>query len=209
MPKYNVGAIMNMKLAPQIYPGWKVRFYCDAEATAVDELASMGAEIVSFLRPTRLPAALCMSWRYLAASDPDVDVVLFRDADSRLGHREKAAVDAWIASNKKCHVMHDHPEHVGFPIQGGMWGIRGGVLPDMEKWVAEREAWGPPATDTHVLYSFDDLHFLKEHVWPLVKSSVTHHTSVRTRWGGKPFPPHAPWKGFVGEQVHDPIGEGR
>jgi hypothetical protein len=201
IPKYNIGAVENMRLARVVYPGWKVRFYCDAEATATDELAAMGAEIVSFVRPARLPAALCMAWRFLAAADPDVDYAIFRDSDSRLNVREKVAVDAWLQSGRMAHVMRDHPHHVGMPILAGMWGIRGGALMDMPRWIAERQQWGPCATNTGLSYSFDDMILLQEQVWPRICNDVLQHTSVANPWGGQPFPPHPPYQGFVGEQI--------
>jgi len=71
----------------------------------------------------------------LAADKPDCECAVFRDADSRLSVREKAAVDEWISSGKTLHVMRDHPGH-GIPygndrlgILGGMWGIKGNVIP--------------------------------------------------------------------------------
>ena len=45
-----------------------------------------------------------MFWRFEAAYDSDADVVIFRDADSRLNMREKAAVDQWLVSDKNFHI---------------------------------------------------------------------------------------------------------
>jgi len=37
--------------------------------------------------------------------------------------REKLAVDQWLASDKICHIMRDHPWH-NQPIQAGMFGLK-------------------------------------------------------------------------------------
>jgi hypothetical protein len=60
-----------------------------------------------------------MFWRFLVADDPTVDRYIIRDADSRLNMREKLAIDEWIASGKKIHILRDHPNHGDFPISGG------------------------------------------------------------------------------------------
>jgi hypothetical protein len=52
-----------------------------------------------------------MSWRFLVAADTDVERYVVRDIDSRLSLREQAAVDEWIESQKKSHVMRDHSSH--------------------------------------------------------------------------------------------------
>jgi hypothetical protein len=47
------------------------------------------------------------------AADADVDRFIVRDADSRLNSREKAAVDAWIASGATFPIMRDCFAHKG------------------------------------------------------------------------------------------------
>ena len=76
-----------------------------------------------------------MFWRFLAADISDCEYVVFRDADSRISKREFLSVEEWIKSKKSIHVMRDHPAH-GIPygnnqlgILGGMWGIKGGLVP--------------------------------------------------------------------------------
>jgi hypothetical protein len=74
-------------------------------------------------------------WRFLPAADPELDAVLVRDADARLGARERAAVDQWLASGKALHVMRDHPGQRRV-IPAGLWGCRGGAVPDMAEAIA-------------------------------------------------------------------------
>jgi hypothetical protein len=66
-------------------------------------------------------------WRYYPAADPTVTRFIARDIDARLSHRDKAAVDEWIASGLFFHTMHDAPQHTD-PILGGLWGSVGGFL---------------------------------------------------------------------------------
>lgn len=203
-PLYCQGAVRNAELAREIYPGWGVRFYCGPEVPADvrGKLDELGCETVTqshaaFVRAgaTRPLAAageekkprfssFCgMFWRFLPAGDPRLEHILFRDCDSRLNVRERAAVDGWIASGKRCHVMRDHHTHRSL-IMGGMWGIRGGVLP-IEELLARWNYSGEFS---------DDQRFLARQVWPLVEHDVLCHG-----YGGLMFPSHARYKGYVGQ----------
>ena len=53
-----------------------------------------------------------MVWRFLPLLDPQVDVMVSRDLDSRLGPREVAAVTQWLEQDTSLpfHVMRDHPQ---------------------------------------------------------------------------------------------------
>jgi hypothetical protein len=110
-PKYLVGALRNVELQAQIFPGWKVRIYHDDSVPKemLDKLLNSGAELVKVDFISGNIAG--MFWRFLVAADPSVDRYIVRDADSRLSMREKAAVNEWIASGKKAHNIRDHPSH--------------------------------------------------------------------------------------------------
>jgi len=132
-PIYNVGIIENAKQAKEIYPDWKMVVYYD-NTTPLETIIDLIALDVECVNITSL-GIYGMFWRFLAADKPDCEYAVFRDADSRLSVREKAAVDEWISSRKTLHVMRDHPGH-GIPygndrlgILGGMWGIKGNVIP--------------------------------------------------------------------------------
>merc|ERR1719391_1390928 len=64
-----------------------------------------------------------MLWRFFPTLDPQVDLFVSRDLDSRFSERELAAVQEWIESGKAIHAMRDHPLHP-FPLLGGAWGAR-------------------------------------------------------------------------------------
>jgi hypothetical protein len=206
-PLYLRGAVANLPAAAAYYPGFRVRIYTDdpaaldgaARAVARDPAcdaqtfaarAGVTLEVVAMPRNVGIHG---MFWRFLAACDQQSDPILFRDCDSRLNPREAEAVAAWLASGRKFHVMHDHPDHADWPMLGGMWGVRGGVMTDMERRIA---AWGRWDAKP------DDMVFLTHEVWPEAGRDVLHHASVPARTApAAPFPPHPPWRGFVGEIV--------
>lgn len=194
-PKYMIGMEENCKLAPIIYPDWKVKIYVDNTvdigflrhlySTYKVGIYSVGANTPSFDG---------MFWRMYPADDPTVGKFIIRDADSRLNWREKAAVDEWIASGKNFHIMRDHKNHV-YMIQGGMWGGTAGVIPNMTQLINE---W-----PDHSHYACDQV-FLSKVIYPLVKNDCLTHDPY---YENKPFPQHQSiepgW--FVG-QIYDENG---
>jgi Uncharacterised nucleotidyltransferase len=194
--RYTQGAIRNAQLAPEIYSGWTLRVYCSPEVPVLDVLRSLGADVR--IVPAA-PGQGGLFWRFLPAGETELDHVIVRDADSRLNVREKAAVDAWIASGRPFHVMRDHVHHRTQPMLAGMWGCRGGSIPDIRERIA-RFARGAR--------KHEDTKFLREEVWPLARRRCLVHSSVPEPLGGDPFPTHPPFDGFVGEIV-DPRAEAR
>lgn len=189
-PKYVVGALRNAALAPTVYPGWICRFYCGASTPSSAMTTLESQPHVQVVRRPEDGDWTAMFWRFLAAADSDVEFAIFRDADSRLGARERAAVDAWIASGRGTHVMRDHPMH-DVPILGGMWGVRGGVLADM----AARVAAETRAPRWPVALQIDQ-EFLAADIAPIVRHDWTEHDEYFARM---PFPTRRRGREFVGQ----------
>lgn len=193
-PLYSLGMVENIKVAPEVYPGWTVVVHASpASARNLQDRIKDGYELE--LHPES-NGHQGMFWRFKTASKPDAEYTIFRDADSRLNVREKAAVDEWIASGKAGHVMRDHPHHANWPMLGGMWGLKGGAIPLLPKLMSTWEA------GTQKLW---DMQFLGMVVWPLIIDDMVHHASVPTPHPfARPFPSHPPYKGFVGEIIPPP-----
>lgn len=167
-PEYITGAIVNAQIAPHLYVGWTARFYCDTSvpADARAALAQYGAQVVLMDRPEH--QRIRPMWRFLAADDPEVNVFVCRDTDSRLNAKELLAVTEWVRSGRRFHVMRDHIYHMEL-ILAGMWGGTAGVLPGMADWLAKGAAY----FDNR----FGDQAFLGDLVWPLIRDDVRVHDS--------------------------------
>jgi hypothetical protein len=187
-PKYTIGAIKNAQSVKTIYgDDWTARFYCGTSVPndIIECLKKESAEVVIMKEAGNWSG---MFWRFTAITEPDVEVMLSRDTDSRLTLREKAAVDDWLASEKLFHVMRDHPEH-NTTILGGMWGARKPILQDM-KHILE---W---YHDTNGNYWQVDQKFLHNQIWPRIAYSVKIHDEFFEK---KPFPTKRNGYEFVGQ----------
>jgi hypothetical protein len=212
-PLYWKGAIENAKLAQKIFPGWTLRVYAVEGTQGLAELRSFGADV----RELKDKGGIYpMAWRFWPVAEPNLDYVIIRDADSRLNVRDKAAVDEWIESGRTFHVLRDHPHHADWPMLGGLWGARGGAIPDMVRRTARwsrlrrsRELWaraigrGPRRRGWR--RKLDDMRFLEAEIWPIVRGDMVHHSSVPTQHpDAMPFPSHPPYDGFCGEIIRLP-----
>mmetsp|Transcript_22478 Transcript_22478/g.57932 ORF Transcript_22478/g.57932 Transcript_22478/m.57932 type:complete len:334 (-) Transcript_22478:693-1694(-) len=162
--RYLDGATANAKLVPKTYPGWEMWVYHDSSVPRpfLDELESITH--VRLLDMSNSSVKNPRAWRFLAASDPNVARYVFRDIDSRLSLREKAAVDQWIQSGKRFHQMRDHPSHSHFAMSAGMWGGTHSAIPELE-WMMEKRGM----SDGYL----EDTEFLNAEVCLFVRPSVS------------------------------------
>lgn len=185
-PKYCVGAIKNADLAKKFYPDWICRFHVGTSTPReyIKQLKSKNnTEVVERQEKGNWEG---MFWRFLDASDLSVDVMISRDTDSRLNSREARAVKDWMESDKKFHIMRDHPYH-RTEILGGMWGVRSHYLGDMRNLInqyAKGDFWQV------------DQNFLKEIIYPIVKNNCVVHDEFFEK---KPFPSKRKKGLFVGQ----------
>jgi len=118
-PRYTMGAVRNAQLAPVLFPGWRLRFYCAPRHSrlsvpdhVLSKLRALGAEVVHV--DDRVAATLApMIWRFMVADDDTSEVFMIRDVDSRFSQREAEAVHAWLSLTPPStfHCMRDHPWH--------------------------------------------------------------------------------------------------
>tara|TARA_R110000824_G_scaffold71782_2_gene183640 strand:+ start:948 stop:1616 length:669 start_codon:yes stop_codon:yes gene_type:complete len=188
-PKYLVGAVRNAELAKEIYPDWMCRFYVGQSVPSQIIFQLESFDNVEVVQRPEFGDWRGMFWRFLPASEEGVEIMISRDADSRLSLREKAAVDEWLGGDKGFHIMRDHPYHK-FPVLGGMWGVKSGTLPNMSQLIeqfAQEDKYGT------------DYEFFDQVVVPHIRDDALIHDEF---FGGIPFPTSRKDYQFVG-QVFD------
>jgi hypothetical protein len=164
---YGIGAICNVELAKKIYPDWICRFYySNTVPINIIERLSQYSNVELVLMEENKDDIFPMMWRFLAIDDEDVEIMISRDADARLSHREKKCVDIFIESDSMLHSIRDNPSHNN--IMGGMWGIKKNNLVKMKEL---SNGW-----EGH--YYDSDQKFLREKVVPIFKDSYLIHCST-------------------------------
>ena len=204
-PQYIGGALENAKLASQIYPGWSARVYHDdtVPSPVTETLRRRNVVLVNIsafspdisdyifthLQQPKLqllshalytPVKDKTFWNLFVAFDPTVERYIIRNTDLALSWRERAAVDQWIYSGKRFHVMRDHPFHSYHSVPSGLWGGTHDVVPDIVSLVCEY-------SETTKYASLQE--FLNKEIWPLATSVIQHDAFSCEKYEGSiPFP---------------------
>lgn len=189
-PKYTIGAIRNAELALTIYPDWVCRYYIGKSTPKeiINKLSDF--ENTELLILNEKGNWSGMFWRFYAATDPSVDIMISRDTDSRLSLREKIAVDEWIASNNVFHIMRDHPFH-RTEILGGMFGIKKNAIPNLQNLIDEYNKGN---------FWQVDQNFLREKIYPLIRNNCVVHDPF---FENKHFSTKRQNREFVGEVYNE------
>ena len=167
---YNIGALKNAELAEKMYPEFECWYYIHKDSVpqkTIDELSKFN-NVKIILRTGILNKP--MTWRFESIDDPNVEINLSRDLDTRILLREKLAVMEWIKSGKLFHIMRDHPHHMNptWPISAGMFGTR--KLPMINIWKS--------ILDTYKNNNrYDDQVFLREKIYPSIVNNCMIHSS--------------------------------
>lgn len=176
MPRYTRIAIENAKAVQYVYPGWTCRFYVDQSVPQdiTQQLLAMGCQVtkISKLHNPKLNTGLF--WRFLVASDPNVDFFLVRDVDSLINVREKVAVDEWIASTKDFHLMRDFYTHSEL-ILAGLWGGVAGRIAHIDREISN---FHKRNDDKRAGVHNQDQLFLRQRIWSAIKNDLLQHDSV-------------------------------
>jgi hypothetical protein len=194
-PKYLQGMCINAEIIRNKFPDWLVYiYYRDLPAAYLSKLSKY-----SHVRmiPASYLGANIMFDRFTAIDDPAVSIMIVRDADSRVHERDCWAINEFIKSGLKAHIIRDHPHHK-FHMLGGLWGLKQGVLKFKIRdsfasyEIANKQPkWGR------------DQEYLKDIIYPLIKNNVLIHGSMKV--GAEenlvPFPGEVKDGGFCGQIV--------
>ena len=174
-PRYYPGMLENVFLAGKYFPTWKVYVYY---APDVEEsmLNTLGACSSVELRPTGVLGAPNMIHRFYAIDEPGVDMMMVRDADSRIHYRDRWAIREFVKSNFLAHTIRDNEQHTA-RMMGGLWGIR------KSAGISLREAYASYVEDMSRGHRVaHDQNFLADVIYPKVLPSLMIHSSIRLRF---------------------------
>lgn len=179
--KYVIGAVKNAEIKNDYFPDWEMRLYCDNDLQLDDikKLENLGVNVVNieqqndniyYPRYSNANTVYGMFWRFVPASDKNVDYFVSRDCDSRFSDREVCAVNEWIESDKPFHIIRDHPGGHGWVINGGMWGCKGGFIENIDQSIKVFLH-----TSSHAHEQAADQKFLEQCIYPVVKDYALVH----------------------------------
>jgi len=198
---YNYGVYENAMLMPIIYPGWLMVVYytktCNQKV--IEELRKLKYVELQFYdlpdsnRNTML--------RFIAGFELKNDIVIFRDADSRINLREKCAVEDWLKSKKNVHMMRDYRLNRS-TMMAGMWGVRNKIIAKPNIILDFWKYFNDPKNKLWMV----DQKYLAKYVHPIIKNDILEHSDFpELNKNCVPFPKYAPPRKenfFVGQTIH-------
>lgn len=174
-PKYYTGLLENIFLAGKYFPDWKVYVYYGSDVTPafVNHLAACTSVV---LRPTNCLGAINMIHRFYAIDEPDVELMMVRDADSRIHWKDRWAIREFVRQpHFVAHTIRDNIEHTA-DMMGGLWGLRKSSGLHMQtEYTRYKEDPSKGHRNGH------DQNFLSDVIYPKVVSRMLVHYSNKRR----------------------------
>jgi hypothetical protein len=168
--RYYPGMLENIYLAGKYFPSWKVYVYVapDVEQSMIQHLEACSSVV---LRHTGEVGAINMIHRFYAIDEPDVDIMIVRDADSRIHWKDRWAIREFLNSNELAHTIRDNIVHTS-KMMGGLWGIKKRAGINIHE---EYIQFKSNPNEKHGMGH--DQNFLTERIYPKVKPVLLVHYS--------------------------------
>ena len=201
-PIYNIGSIKNVELAKKYYPDFECWFYIHSQSVPENTISELQKfeNVKIIFKNGDLNTTKPEMWRFEAIDDPNVEIMISRDTDTRILLREKLAVDEWLQSGKLFHIMRDHHYH-SWCIQAGMFGMKKNPnIPSLCNLINNYRQNS---------YRGYDQEFLRDIIYPNIINNSFIHASFNILNGEngnyvKSFPiPYCEDYHFVGEYVYE------
>lgn len=178
-PRYYPGLLENIELIHKYFPGWVVYVYTGSDVTE-SMLETLRATPSVQLRPTGVTGPANMIHRFYAIDEPGVDLMMVRDADSRIHWKDRWAIGEFVRQPQfVAHTIRDHIDHTA-DMMGGLWGIRKTAGLNLHaEYASYKEDLQLGQRVGH------DQNFLTDVIFPKVVSrTLVHYSNGRRKRGG-------------------------
>jgi hypothetical protein len=170
-PRYYIGMRENVVLITAFYPTWVIYVYLGSDVT--DDMRGFLASYSNVrVRETGCVGERNMIYRFYAIDEPDVDLMMVRDADSRIHWKDRWAINQFLPQTEFiAHTIRDHAQHNAL-MMGGLWGLRKSSGLNIH---SEYEAYNEDAERGH--HFGHDQNFLMDVIYPKVVDRLLVHYS--------------------------------
>lgn len=191
--RYMDGLLQCIAANRLLYPEWECIVYYDESINPkwIKELEREPVKIEPRGARTKWDG---LYWRFEVYDRSDCECAIIRDTDSIPDVRERDLTLEWLRSEKKIHIIRDHPNH-NWPINAGMWGARG-TFPFKFQTVINKWKWKQAKCG--------DQHLLRRVIYrKYYKESFIHTCYIAFK--GEAVNWTQPTERYVGRRYFDPI----
>jgi hypothetical protein len=169
--KYLIGLLKNIEIIRKEYPDFHIYVYIGNDVSEEFINRNLIAGDIIIVK-TCLDGLINTAHRFFPIDNPDVEIMIVRDADSRIHERDRLLIAHFIHSDYTSHIIRDHYNH-RLPIMAGMWGLKRGALHFKIKDVYD-EYYNQEGLE--IKYGTDQ-DFLEHIIYPNIANNALIHTS--------------------------------
>jgi hypothetical protein len=190
--KYCKGLLRNIELIQKEFPDFETWVYIgnDVPAHILNQL-QVARNVKCFF--TGEVGLVNKFYRFFAIDDPSVEVMFVRDVDSRIFKRDISTIHEFLASDKKFHLVRDHPNHF-HKVMACSFAIRKGLLA-----VPLKTLFDEYRLTNEVTTFWNDQEFLAAVFWPRVLPYSMIHDDLQDF---EPYSMKTPIKEPIGDALH-------
>ncbi len=190
--KYCKGLLRNIELIQKEFPDFQIWVYIgnDVPAYILNQLQASPNVKCIFTGEVGLVNKL---YRFFAIDHPEVDVMFVRDVDSRVLKRDISTIHDFLSSDKKFHIVRDHPNHF-HKIMACSFAIRKGLLA-----VPLKSIFDKYRLTNEVNTFWNDQEFLAAVFWPVVLPYAMIHDDLQNF---EPYSMKTPFREHIGDSLH-------
>lgn len=168
--KYCQGLVENLKIIKHHYPNYYtyIYFYHDVPDSYLTLYKSFPN--VTLRKTDHFTHPNMVERFFVLDEDPSVDIMIVRDADSRIHARDRFCIDKFIESDFSCHTIRDHHLHHS-PILGGLWGLKRNALVGIDMRGLYREYKESVKVHSPESQYGHDMYFLRFCIYPKILDS--------------------------------------
>lgn len=172
-PRYYTTLLENLTLIASHFHDWNTFVYLGADVpqSYIDSLSTYPNVLVRY---TGILGQENMIHRLFAIDEPNVDLMIVRDADSLIHWKDRWAIRQFVKQTECiAHTIRDKDVH-GARIMGGLFGLRKSAGISMRKHFDDFKS----QTDLMAGHTRGaDQYFLREYIYPLVLPNLLVHRS--------------------------------
>jgi hypothetical protein len=190
--KYCKGLLLNIQQIQRHFPDFEVWVYIgnDVPSYLIDTLSTF-QNVHRIL--TNENGNVNKFYRFFAIDNPEVELMIVRDVDSRIYSRDISVINDFVQSDKLFHIIRDHPNHF-HKILAGAFAIRKGLLAHRLQ-----DIFDEYKQTREVTTFWNDQEFLAEIFWPRVLSVSMIHDELQEF---EPYSIKTPIKESIGDGLH-------
>lgn len=169
-PKYTLGMIENIKIINEKFKEWYTYIYYNNVPEDILNKIKEYTNVV--LLNSEYTEAKTMLDRFKPIDNIDVEIMIVRDADSRIHNRDIWAINQFIMSNKKFHIIRDHIWHKT-SILGGLWAVKKNLIKfNIQESIKKFEIFQKNKVQV-------DQTYLTRVIYPVIKNDVLIHGCIQ------------------------------